>query len=185
MNMKLIKLNPNHYIIVDGSEIKEGDYCIMLDSYGNLFGQPQKYLGEKADHHLNKGLKKITHSTQPLEYTTEDHLQWDKIQPLSLLEVKELLGEVNVNDKAEQWIEKNSHRWSNNNNEVGDNYGSFKAGYNQSLEDNKDKKYTEEDVINIVKKSRETGLTAEYLILSRQPKTSWDIEIIDGKLKLK
>ena len=29
----------------------------------------------------------------------------------------------------------------------------------------KDKKYTEEDVINIVNKSRETGLTAEYLIL--------------------
>ena len=28
-----------------------------------------------------------------------------------------------------------------------------------------DKKYTEEDIINIVKKSRETGLTAEYLIL--------------------
>ena len=28
-----------------------------------------------------------------------------------------------------------------------------------------DKKYTEEDVINIVNKSRETGLTAEYLIL--------------------
>lgn len=29
-----------------------------------------------------------------------------------------------------------------------------------------DKKYTEEDIINIVNKSRETGLTAEYLILS-------------------
>lgn len=26
-------------------------------------------------------------------------------------------------------------------------------------------KYTEEDVINIINKSRETGLTAEYLIL--------------------
>jgi len=26
-------------------------------------------------------------------------------------------------------------------------------------------KYTKEDIINIVKKSRETGLTAEYLIL--------------------
>jgi hypothetical protein len=27
------------------------------------------------------------------------------------------------------------------------------------------KKYTEQDIINIVNKSRETGLTAEYLIL--------------------
>lgn len=36
----------------------------------------------------------------------------------------------------------------------------------QCQEDMADKKYTEEDVINIVNKSRETGLTAEYLILS-------------------
>lgn len=32
-------------------------------------------------------------------------------------------------------------------------------------QDMADKKYTEEDIINLVKKSRETGLTAEYLIL--------------------
>jgi hypothetical protein len=56
---------------------------------------------------------------------------------------------------------------------------------NQALEDNKGKKYTEEDVISIVKKSRETGLTAEYLLLSLQPKTEWEVEIVDGKLKLK
>jgi hypothetical protein len=41
----------------------------------------------------------------------------------------------------------------------------FKVGYTQCQEDMADKKYTEEDIINIVKKSRETGLTAEYLIL--------------------
>ena len=39
-------------------------------------------------------------------------------------------------------------------------------GYTQCQEDMADKKYTEEDVINIVNKSRETGLTAEYLMLS-------------------
>ena len=39
-------------------------------------------------------------------------------------------------------------------------------GYTQCQEDMADKKYTEEDIINIVNKSRETGLTAEYLILS-------------------
>jgi len=41
----------------------------------------------------------------------------------------------------------------------------YKKGYSQCQEDMADKKYTEEDIINIVKKSRETGLTAEYLIL--------------------
>ena len=43
---------------------------------------------------------------------------------------------------------------------------SFIKGYTQCQEDMADKKYTEEDVINIVNKSRETGLTAEYLMLS-------------------
>ena len=46
----------------------------------------------------------------------------------------------------------------------------YKKGYTQCQEDmakeDSDKKYTEEDMINIVNKSRETGLTAEYLILS-------------------
>lgn len=37
--------------------------------------------------------------------------------------------------------------------------------WNECEQDNKDKKYTKEDIINIVNKSRETGLTAEYLIL--------------------
>ena len=30
---------------------------------------------------------------------------------------------------AQQWVEAHSHKWSNNNNEVGDNYGSFIEGY--------------------------------------------------------
>ena len=44
-------------------------------------------------------------------------------------------------------------------------YDGFTNGYTQCQEDMADKKYTEEDMINIVNKSRETGLTAEYLIL--------------------
>ena len=43
---------------------------------------------------------------------------------------------------------------------------SFIKGYTQCQEDMADKKYTKEDIINIVNKSRETGLTAEYLMLS-------------------
>jgi len=38
-------------------------------------------------------------------------------------------------------------------------------GYTQCQEDMAKKKYTEEDIISIVNKSRSTGLTAEYLIL--------------------
>ena len=43
---------------------------------------------------------------------------------------------------------------------------SYIVAYTKCQQDMTDKKYTEEDIINIVNKSRETGLTAEYLILS-------------------
>ena len=49
--------------------------------------------------------------------------------------------------------------------ESGGLYHGYKKGYNDCLKDMADKKYTEEDIINIVNKSRQTGLTAEYLIL--------------------
>jgi hypothetical protein len=46
----------------------------------------------------------------------------------------------------------------------------FSEGYNKAREKYK---YTEEDVIRIVEKSRETGLTAEYLMLSSQYPTEF------------
>ena len=60
MTHKLI-YTPNYLLVVDDSEIKEGDYCLMFDDFGNLFlgNLPSQYLGEKNGHHLNKGLKKI------------------------------------------------------------------------------------------------------------------------------
>ena len=39
-----------------------------------------------------------------------------------------------------------------------------------------DKKFSEKDVISMIEKSRETGLTAEYLILNNQ-QNEWDVEI--------
>ena len=42
----------------------------------------------------------------------------------------------------------------------------IKFAFDTYYQEDMAKKYTEEDVINIVNKSRETGLTAEYLILS-------------------
>ena len=60
----------------------------------------------------------------------------------------------------------------------------YQKGYNQALADNKEIKYTKEDVIRIVEKSRETGLTAEYLLLSLQSKTEQEVEFIDDTLKL-
>ena len=43
---------------------------------------------------------------------------------------------------ASEWVNGDDKKWSNNNNEVGDNYGSFVAGYNKA----KETLYTEEEV---------------------------------------
>jgi len=41
---------------------------------------------------------------------------------------------TDVDMLAQEWIDENGHKWSNNTNEVGDNYGSFVAGYNKAQE---------------------------------------------------
>lgn len=40
------------------------------------------------------------------------------------------------------------------------------------------KKFSEDDVISIIEKSRKTGLTSQYLILANQ-QTEWDVEIVE------
>ena len=57
--MKLIKLNEEDYIIVDDSEIKEGDF--MYDIDGDLGIAIGKDISQW------EGNRKITHSTKPLE----------------------------------------------------------------------------------------------------------------------
>jgi len=41
-----------------------------------------------------------------------------------------------------------------------------------------DKKFSEDDVISIIEKSRKTGLTIQYLSLANQ-QTEWDVEIVE------
>lgn len=99
--MKQIKLSDTHYIVVDKTqEIKEGDWCIMLDSFGNLFSGCQQYLGESVGHYLNKGHIKITHSTQPIKGVG--------YYPLSL--AKEIAGEVDVEKKDKKYTEEDMRK---------------------------------------------------------------------------
>jgi hypothetical protein len=58
----------------------------------------------------------------------------------------------------------------------------FKAGFQKALELMGDKKFSEEDVISMIEKSRETGLTAQFLILTKQ-QTEWGVEIEMQKVK--
>ena len=208
---KLIKINTDHYIIVDDSEIKEGDW--VINGNNKIF----QYNNESISG-INY-CKKITHSTQPLDCNcsnrgykldsncAERNHCFDKIQYLSLQEVKELIGEVDVEKKAEyDWmlhtegsiVVTDKNDWKSG----------FHHGYNQALEDNKEKKYTEEDLrkaiqlaweadsidgtvdLNIVlhygdNNDLRTKWSEDEIIKSLQSKTSWDVQIVDGKLKLK
>jgi hypothetical protein len=70
---------------------------------------------------------------------------YDKINPLSLSEVKELIGEVDV-EKNMRYERKVQNPYSSDSLlHTGFNKG-FELGYNQALEDNKDRKYTEKDI---------------------------------------
>ena len=54
---------PYHLHIISDEKIQNGDWCILLDSFGNVFlGEPQQYLATK-DQVLNNGLRKVIAST--------------------------------------------------------------------------------------------------------------------------
>lgn len=179
--MKLIKINTDHYIIVDDSEIKEGDW-----TYHHVKGI---YEARVDGAYTNQ--KKITHSTQPLEVKITDegiHLpDWSKVKALLPREVKELIGVVDV--EKNMWYERNVQNPYSSDSllHTGFNKG-FELGYKQALEDNKDKKYTEEDIYKAYRAGmqfvgEDKGSLGEF-IQSLQPKTEWEVEIVDGKLKL-
>jgi hypothetical protein len=184
---KLIKLSDTHYIIVDDSEIKEGDLNIPSD-----FSKIEDVsVTSKEDLEIvndrQNGYLKITYSTQPIEEivwwekeTRKSKLGFDKIKPLSLSEVEELIYGYSVEKMA------NSHCEEQNRLSNSYDHGSFIEGFKAHQELVKDKLFTAQDVINIVEKSRETGLTAEYFIIKHLlPKTEWKVKFNEqGKLTL-
>ena len=109
MKQKLINIKDDHYVVVDDSEIKEGDWCLYKNKFGGQF-ICQAYVYERTlmfdDGSFNRSLgegitpqkdecKKITHSTQPIEtfnWMGNSEKGYDTIKPLSLQEIKELIG---------------------------------------------------------------------------------------------
>jgi hypothetical protein len=209
--MKLIKINTDHYIIVDDSEIKEGDW--VIDSLG--IRQVTSFAGVMVVKDITH-IKKITHSTQPFNCNcsnkgyrldtncAERNHCFDKIQYLSLQEVKELIGEVDVEALEIRYYQQLEQRREVAKNFTGqvagrhpDMFGhsevhnmvrGYLEGYNQALEDNKDRKYTEKDIDKAYRAGmqfvgEDKGSFGEF-IQSLQTQTEWEVEIVDGKLKL-
>lgn len=197
--MKLIKLPQDHYIIVDDSPIKEGDYVLSKLNEVEVFGKrytPSLY-------------RKITHSTQPMG------IRWQQeVKKLSLHEVKKLLGEIDVEKKEIILTNHQKELLNIGNISYKDSSIIYYLPYifiNQNgkwymqFENNKDKKYTEEDMRKAIDLAYESGMvdfgyhatdryskeeydrikTPDEIISSlTQPKTKWEVKFIDGKLKL-
>ena len=164
--MKLIKITDDHYVVVDDSEIKEEDWYVN----NNVIFRSDDLFDEGNNPNQNSNNKKITHSTQPLE--------WFGGEIIFLSEVKELIDVEKKIISPYPMNTQNDVDWCNG----------YQRGYNQALEDNKDKKYTEEDIYKAYRAGmqfvgEDKGSLGEF-IQSLQPKTEWEVEIVDGKLKL-
>ena len=206
--MKLIKINQDHYVIVDDSEIKEGDWYYQHNPYGSVIDKcddKSPFVAKSARYIWENKGKRITHSTKP-ESFGDGWMQ--SIKPLLLSEVKELLGEVDVDKKAEEFAKHHSiYDSAQDDTEYG-----YREGYNQCLEDNKEKKYTEEDLIKFADWVETSQEASEYdkknrmrfdlkmegnpeskkrlpelfniYIQTLKPKVEWEVAFENGKLKL-
>ncbi len=193
--MELIKINTDHYIIVDDSKIDDNDWMQRNDE--NPVQAVPNFWWDFKDRY-----RKVTHSTKEIGSNVGSRYTPSNVKYLSLGDVKKVTGEVDMKElelKYHQQLIQRREVARNFRGQVAGNHPDmftsremlsmmegFTDGYTQALDDNKDKKYTDDDVIAIVKKSRETGLSAEYIIISDyQPKSHWEVEFVDGELKLK
>lgn len=154
---KWIKLSDTHYIVVDDSEIKENNWC-----YNNVFKSVLR-INENLDNYTylsgdKKVWFKITHSTQPLEHGIgkavdgtypPEYPRFDKIKPISLSEVEELVNGYSVKKMAK---EKYPNNWSKSKDFedplliIGCSRNAYEAGFEAHQELVKDKVFTIEDM---------------------------------------
>ena len=185
------KLSEDHYIIMDGSEINIGD--IVAEKL--LTGKYELFTIHTLNDIDKSTQKKITHSTQPLGFLNDVGLttanlkpDWTNVEYLPLSEVKELLGVVDVEKKGEKKYPKSEFWVGSGPSRLYDENAKERRchieGYREALEDNKEKQFTREDMMKMWK----FGYNERNLddsIESFQPKTEWNVEIVEGKLKLK
>jgi hypothetical protein len=188
---KLIKLSETHYIIIDDSQIKKDDWCLLDNNVGMSTGyQILKCLEARPKHgeydfQDNSGLfytgrcKKITHSTRPESIGTG----WmQTVSPLLLSEVEEVIREYSTYElfkKVDGSCDKGEYE-----------HWLFEQGFKAHQELVKDKLFTLEDIRRAILQGRvrEGKVTPKYtieeIIQSLLPKTEWEIIFNEGKIKL-
>ena len=197
----LIKLNDQHYVVVDDSVIKEGWVTNGVECF------LRESMPEYSDEYANRYWKNITHSTQP-ELLGDGWMQ--SVTPLLLSEIEELIQGFSVEKMArERYNIKNplddyEERYFNS-------HGiaiakSYIEGFKKHQELVKDKLFTLDDMKRFLAKTIENAPSREShtemisnkayrhhvldvlfdnLIQHFLPKTEWDITIDEqGKISL-
>lgn len=187
--MKLIKLNEEHYIIVDDSAIKEGD---MFINEHNQISVCVKSLEKYLKNNTTNTIKKVTHSTKPLEdIVTENSFKTYGF--IRKQEIEELLFGYSVEKLVDESFENMGYHSTVTPYEEDQFKLGYKLGFSAHKELTKDKLFTLEDMINFavncfndnydedISFYKRVKINIEYL----KPKTEWEVEFINGKLTLK
>jgi hypothetical protein len=209
MKQKLIKISETHYIIVDDSEIKEGDYCtthLNIIDVGKIHNSYTIFNPQNKEHlNMLKSCKKITHSTQQLK-----GIVWNNIIPISLSEVEEAINGYSVDYKLEDFEHERKKVYLETGSltacEILDR--GISLGFKAHQELMKDKLFTVENMRKAIQMAWEadsidgivdlnvvlhygnnndlrTKWSEEEIIQSLLPKTEWDVEFDEqGKIKL-
>lgn len=161
--MKLIKINPIYYIIVDKLKIESLDW--IKDSRGirQVISTDGIQFGEDV--------MKVTHSTVPL-------LAGKSTGPLniSLSNIMQILGEVDVQSKAKNY----SYFGNEEFNETSER--DYLVGYYQACRDLQSKRYTIDDMRLMF--MCDSSLDFTDCLNELEPKTEWNLEFVDGQFRL-
>mgnify|MGYP003644133741 CR=1 FL=1 len=172
--MELIKINPDHYIVVDDSKIKIDDFYIDdSNTVRCAITEVESYWTHR------KHYKKVTHSTKPLEDVTVlvrpdgsdvSETIFDKVKEISLSKVKKIIGEVDMEE-----LELKYHKKLMERREIAKNFRGQVAGNHPDM-------FTSREMLSMME-----GFTDGYtqaLEDTKNKKTIWEVEFIGGELKL-
>lgn len=131
-------------------------------------------------------------------------LDWNT--KLSIKNCQAIERGYDLDELADEWLDYNGHKWSNNDDTAGDNYGSFKAGFQKALELMGDKKFSEEDMLRAynqggndgaiyvsscedygsyeqIKKSQKESEQRDKEFIQSLRQTEWDVELVQEQGK--
>lgn len=177
--MTLKKISETDYLLLDDSKIELGDYFYNKNIF--KFSEANE---KSLDKEFISQSKKIIKSTIPIENFYDQHLApriWCKIRPIIFSkELKNFLGINDIESKARKHYEEDPEF---------NRVLSFKSGYYLAIYDNRNKKWTDEDIIMAFRAGFGTKdcKVNEYNYLKLiQPQDEWIVEFNEGQeLKLK